>query len=429
MPIKGPVLLYGAGREAHSTRAYLAKNFADLEVHVCMDKGEANMENTPQIQIEELDKAFTEGRYATLIRSPGVSIYKNEIVAAKKAGIHVTTNVNIWAEYRRGDAKVIAITGTKGKSTTTKLIYTILKTAGFNVGLGGNIGVPLLEMSDHAFYVLELSSFQCADLELNPDFIGITSLFPEHLDWHRGEEQYFNDKLKILRRLAPYQCVISPQATSHISLPQPPKELVHAAPQLSEDFETALDQQVANSKLKGAHNLQNAFLAARLCLGVGASEPEILEGIADFEPLPHRLQEYQTSNKIFVNDSIATNPEATKAAILSYSEQNTALIVGGFDRGQNYDNLAHFLRNADISSLWLLPDTGHRIADMLDRDEIEYPIHQAESLLDIFTALKMAPDQFNVLLLSPGAPSFNQYDSFEHRGEAFLTLAKQTFGD
>ncbi len=429
MPIKGPILLYGAGREAISTRAYLAKNFPELEVHVCVDKGEINMENTPQIPVEDLGKAFAEGRYATLVRSPGVSIYKGEIIAAKEAGVHVTTNVNIWAEARRGDAKVIAITGTKGKSTTAKLIHTILKTAGFDIGLGGNIGVPPLEMDKHKFYVLELSSFQCADLRLNPDFIGITSLFPEHLDWHRNEEQYFNDKLRILRRMAPYQCVISPQATSHYSLPQPPKELVHAAPELSEEFEMALDQQVENSKLKGAHNLQNALLAARICLGVGASEPEILEGIADFVPLPHRLQEYQTSAKIFVNDSIATNPQATKAAILSYSEQNTALIVGGFDRGQNYSSLANCLRNADITSLWLLPDTGHRIIDMLDREEIEYPIHQVDNLADIFVALKKDPDQFDVLLLSPGAPSFNQFDNFEQRGDTFLTLANEHFGD
>lgn len=427
MPIKGPILLYGAGREAISTRAYLAKNFAELEVHVCVDKGKANMKNTLQVSVKDLGKAFAEGHYATLIRSPGVSIYKDEIVAAKDAGVHVTTNVNMWAEVQRGDAKVIAITGTKGKSTTTKLIYTILKTAGFDIGLGGNIGVPPLEMDKHDFYVLELSSFQCADLQLNPDFIGITSLFPEHLDWHGNAEQYFEDKLRILRRTSPYQCAIASQATSHCSLPQPPKDLVRAAPELSEEFKMALDQQVANSKLKGAHNLQNALLAARLCLGVGASEPEILEGIADFVPLPHRLQEYQTSDKIFVNDSIATNPEATKAAILSYSEQNTALIVGGFDRGQDYTSLANCLRNADITSLWLLPDTGHRIIDMLNKEKIEYPIHQVNNLSDIFVALKKDPDQFDVLLLSPGAPSFNQFDNFEQRGDTFLTLANEHF--
>ena len=428
MPIKGPVLLYGAGREAKSTRAYLAKKMPELEVHVCVDKGEANIKDTPQVPVADLGKAFAEGRYATLIRSPGVSIYKDEILAAKAAGVHVTTNLNIWAEFERADAKVIAITGTKGKSTTAKLIYTILKNAGFDVGLGGNIGVPPLEMGHHKYYVLELSSFQCADLRLKRDFIGITSLFPEHLDWHGTEAQYFKDKLRILRQDAPYQCVISPQVIGHNSLPQPPHELVLAAPELSEEFEMALDQQIANSALKGAHNLQNALLGARLCLGIGASEPEILEGIADFEPLPHRLQEYQTNSKIFVNDSIATNPQATIAAIATYGEQNTALIVGGFDRGQDYTKLENCLHHADLKSLWLLPDTGHRIAKMLDENEIDYPIHRVDNLSDIFAALKNDPDQFDVLLLSPGAPSFNQFDNFEQRGEAFLTLAKQTFG-
>ncbi len=427
--IKGPILLYGAGREARSTRRFLTHAAPGEIVHVCDDSGRAELENTEQVPVEGLADAFANGDYATLVRSPGVSIYKKEIRAAKAASVRVTTNVNLWAQFRRGSSKVIALTGTKGKSTTAKLIHTILTQAGRDAGLAGNIGTPVLELDTHDFVVLELSSFQCADLELNPDFIGITSLFPEHLDWHDNrEEQYFADKLNILRRKKPYQCAISPQVTSNMQLPQPPKGLVHALPKLSFAFGQDLSDSVDASRLMGEHNLQNAILAARICLGAGISEQEVLNGITAFEPLPHRLEEHRHGPRTFVNDSIATNPEATKAAVHAYKGRRIALIVGGYDRDQDYESLARFLSAAPLSSIWFLPDTGHRIMDMPQLAKTSFPTFRVADLEEIFVRLQRDPDQFDVLLLSPGAPSFNQFDNFEQRGETFLALARKHFG-
>ncbi len=428
MTIIGPVLLYGAGREAQSTKRLLEEIAPNVEVDFCVDKGEAQIEGARQVPVSSIIAAFKGKKYKTLVRSPGVSIYKPELKAAKQAGVHVTTNVNLWAQYRRGKTKIVALTGTKGKSTTAKLVYTILQSAGLDVGLAGNIGVPVSDTPPHDYLVLELSSFQCADLQLNPDFIGITSLFPEHLDWHGDAPTYFADKLNILRRTAPYSCALSPQVCSHPNLPQPPSDLVGKLPHLNQDFDDLVTRQVQTSRLKGKHNLQNALLATRLALGVGVSEQAILDGIATFEPLPHRLEEYLAGGKTFVNDSIATNPEATKAGIAAYANQNVALIIGGFDRDQDYDGLAHSLAQAPLTSIWFLPDTGHRIADMLNAHDVLATTHRAENLDEIFAALKSDPDQFDVLLLSPGAPSFNQFKNFEKRGEAFLDLAKKTFG-
>ncbi|MCB1517738.1 MAG: UDP-N-acetylmuramoyl-L-alanine--D-glutamate ligase [Hyphomicrobiaceae bacterium] len=428
MPIEGPVLLYGAGREGRSTRKFIAEILPGAEVDVVIDKGVADIDGTTQIHIAELPSLLRNGRYKTIVRSPGVSIYKTELVLARELGVNITTNVNLWGEYKRGDRRVIAITGTKGKSTTTKLIWTMLKAAGIDAGLAGNIGVPLLDAELHDVMVLELSSFQCSDLTLNPDFIGITSLFPEHIDWHQSAENYFRDKLNLFRRTKPYQAAITLQVANHPALPQPNNDYVHRLPELDPGLVLRMSEAASQSQLIGAHNFENAKLAARIAMGAGADETAILEGIRTFEPLRHRLQRVSVGAKSFVNDSIATNPEATKAAINSFPGGKVHVIIGGYDRGQDYDDLSRFLTHADVAAVWFLPDTGHRIAKCLEGASLPFDLHLPENLEQVFAELSKAPDSFDTLILSPGAPSYNQFDNFEQRGDRFLEFAEKYFG-
>lgn len=427
MSINGPVLLYGAGREALSSRKFLKRVAPDVKVHVCVDEGKADIPDSLQVSIDSLLGAFKSGTYKTIIRSPGVSIYKPELIAAKAAGIEITTNVNLWAKFQRGNAKVIAFTGTKGKSTTAKLLFTILQAAELDVGLAGNIGIPVLELDAHEYVVLELSSFQCADLKLAPDFIGVTSLFPEHLDWHETEEKYFFDKLNLLHQKPPAKYALSEQVLAHKTLSEKEKELDKTLPPPCDDFYLEVKNQVNVSRLVGVHNLHNTMLVTRIAIGMGVEQKAILEGIKDFTPLPHRLEEITIGKRTFVNDSIATNPEATKAAILAYGQKKPALIIGGLDRDQNYDDLIKFLEKAPLSHIWFLPDTGHRIARMLREKNQKYSTSNVNSLSEIFEFLKNNPDQPDTLILSPGAPSQNQFKNFEQRGEIFLNLARKTF--
>ncbi len=422
------VLLYGAGREARSSSHFLKKQFPGVKIHVFVDEGTADIAGATQIPAREFHQEIADHRYSMIVRSPGVSIYKPELQLAARHNIPVTTNLNLWARYRRADSRVIAITGTKGKSTTAKLVHTILSEAGFDSALAGNIGVPVLDLPPHEWVVLELSSFQCADMKLDPDIVGMTCLFPEHLDWHGDEQHYFSDKLNILRRHSPYRCALSPQIASLDLIPQPPCDLVDKLDQPSPAFRARLTRAVAESALKGEHNLQNAILAARLCQGAGASEQDILNGIRLFEPLPHRLQEMRFGSKLFVNDSIATNPEATRAAIRTYADRRLSVIVGGYDRDQDFSGLANCLRHAALNQIWFLPDSGHRIARMLKGADLTAHVRLARNLEDIFARLSADPDQFDVLLLSPGAPSFNQFRNYEQRGDTFLDLARKHFG-
>lgn len=428
MQLDGPVLLYGAGREAKSTLRFLNEIAPGIEVHVTTDKDDAALDGATVLPIAHLPAAIANRTYPLIVRSAGVSIYKPTLIAAKAAGIEVTTNLNLWSRYRRGTAKVAAVTGTKGKSTSTKLLHTMLTAAGYDAGLAGNIGVPPLDLEPHDWQVLELSSYQCSDLELQPDLAGVVSLYPEHLDWHEGPDNYFRDKLNLLKRDEPLSYALSTQAAAHPAIGK--LDLFNAAelPQLTPDFVERMREAARHSKLVGAHNLENATVVARMALAAGADEEAILAGIVRFEPLPHRLQEARHGGKAFVNDSIATNPEATKAAMAAYPNGKVAMVIGGYDRDQDYDDLIARLPAAPISSLWLLPDTGHRIGRSLDPAHMPYPVANVASLEDLFEKVAQDPDAFDVLILSPGAPSYNQFNNFEERGYRFLELAEQHFG-
>lgn len=428
MQLKGPVLLYGAGREAKSTRRFLRETAPDLEVFVTTDKDDAEIAGTTILPIGDLPDAIEAKKFNLIVRSAGVSIYKPTLVKARELGTKITTNVNLWAEFHRGDAKVIAITGTKGKSTSAKLLHTMLKVGGFDAGLGGNIGVPPLDLNQHEWQVLELSSYQCSDLELQPDYCGVVSLYPEHLDWHEGEDNYFRDKLNLLTRKKPVTYALSAQAAAHPKIKSLDLKGATLLPLLPFSLSVKMAEAAARSALIGAHNLANAGVVARIALAAGVSEDAIVEGIALFEPLPHRLQEIRYGGKAFVNDSISTNPEATKAAMAAYPRGKVALVVGGFDRGQNYDDLIARLPAAPLASLWLLPDTGHRIAEALDLTALPFPTTRVESLEDLFEKVSTEPESFDALILSPGAPSYNQFSNFEERGQKFLKLAEKHFG-
>lgn len=178
-----PVLLYGAGREANSTRQFLKRVQPDLKVFVTVDSGTADIPDTEAIAAADLPGAIAEHRFGTIVKSPGVSLYKPILAAAAEAGIVITSNLNLWGATYRKDRTVIAISGTKGKSTTATLVHLMLIRSGLDAGLAGNVGLAPLEIADkHAIVVFELSSYQTADMAFAPDIAAITNLYPEHVD-------------------------------------------------------------------------------------------------------------------------------------------------------------------------------------------------------------------------------------------------------
>ncbi|WDR05049.1 UDP-N-acetylmuramoyl-L-alanine--D-glutamate ligase [Devosia rhodophyticola] len=429
MLFEAPVLLYGAGREAISTRAFLARQQPKLRVYVTADSGETNISDAAFIAPDEIERAITDRKFAHIIKSPGVSRYKPIFALAERAGIAVTSNLNLWGATFRQSRTVIAITGTKGKSTTATLVHLMLTASEIDAGLGGNVGVAPLELADkYPTVVLELSSYQTADMDFLPDIAAITNLYPEHVDWHGSVAQYYEDKLHLISREGPVRIALgtAAQTNSLVLSALGGEDRLLSRP--SEMQRLAINRAIDSSRLRGNHNRDNALLAAQIALGTGATIEGVIAGIAAFAPLPHRLEEHQIGELIFVNDSISTTPEATKAALAAYPDRHIALIAGGHEREQDYNELADLLESRGVAILICLPVTGERLAATAENCTSSIEVLRAPDLEAAMRAL-VERQNFDTVILSPGAPSYNQFKNFEERGHHFVSLAQQLFSN
>lgn len=436
MRLDAPILLYGAGREARSTRAFIAARAPETPVFVTVDSGEADVPNTETIAPVDLPAAIEAKRFATIVKSPGVSRYRPIFAVAREAGIAVTSNLNIWGETWRAGRTVIAITGTKGKSTTATLVHLMLVESKIDAGLAGNVGLAPLEIADrHKVVVFELSSYQTADIAFSPDIAAVTNLTPEHTDWHRDIEHYYADKLNLIDRDQPFPVALGAGARDNARVLEALRDRKRLIPPLAPFIADRIRSAVGRSRLKGEHNLDNAMLAAQIAMKAGADLEAVVRGIEKFTPLPHRLEEHTIGGKTFVNDSISTTPEATKAALGAYDGQRIALIAGGHERQQDYTELASLLGPRGVTVLVCLPVTGDRLATATYRAAPEIEVLEAATLDAALKALSGRRGKFDTAILSPGAPSYGQleapgkvFKNFEERGEAFIRLAKQYFG-
>ena len=431
-----PVLLYGAGREARSTRAFLKARAPGLKVYVTVDSGTADIDDADLIAPTDLQAAIEAKRFGTIVKSPGVSRYRPIFLLAREAGIAVTSNLNLWAEYYREGRTVIAITGTKGKSTTATLAHLMLTQSGLDAGLAGNVGLAPLEIADkHKIVVFELSSYQTADMAFSPDIAAVTNLTPEHTDWHRDVERYYADKLNLIDRDQPFPVGLGPGAATNAMVLAALRDMRRILPPLAPFIADRIASTVGKSRLKGAHNLDNARLAAQIALAAGAGLEGVIKGIQAFVPLPHRLEEHQIGGITFVDDSISTTPEATKAALAAYPGTRIALIAGGHERQQDYTELASLLAARGVTVLVTLPVTGDRLATATAAAAPQIEVAEAGTLEAGLQALAHRRDKFDTVILSPGAPSYGQlekpgvvFKDFDERGRAFVRIATRLFG-
>ena len=436
MRLDQPILLYGAGREARSTRAFIRERAPDTPVYVTVDSGAADIEAAEIIAPVDLPAAIRDQRFATIVKSPGVSRYRPIFAMAREAGIAVTSNLNLWGESFRAGRTVIAITGTKGKSTTATLAHLMLLESGLDAGLAGNVGLAPLEVADkHKIVVFELSSYQTADMAFAPDIAAITNLTPEHTDWHRDVDHYYSDKLNLIDRDQPFAVALGAGAREHPLVLAAIRDRSRLIPPPAPFIADRIASAVKRSRLKGSHNLDNAVLAAQLAMKAGADLEAVIRGIHAFVPLPHRLEEHEVGGISFVNDSISTTPEATKAALNAYEGKRIALVAGGHERHQDYTELASLLGPRGVTVLVCLPVTGDRLATATYKAAPEIEVLEAATLDAAMQALAARRSKFDTVILSPGAPSYGQLEAagkafrnFEERGEAFVRLARRYFG-
>ena len=365
-----------------------------------------------------------------LIKSPGVSLYRPEIREAFQKNILVTSGTNLFFENKNPETFVIAITGTKGKSTTSSLLAHTLNALGKSVGLGGNIGKPLIDFVDTKtnFIVAELSSYQCADLTGRPNIGIITNLYPEHLQWHITHEQYYRDKLHLIDQSE--QLILNgtdERLKKYLSngdcTPFNTPDGIHIHEGQFYDGRIPLFP-INQLKLLGLHNAENACAVLAVIKLLNLPLAKCAHAFQTFRPLPHRLQVLGTKNGLtYVDDSISTTPETAIAALKALDKgQDITLIAGGFDRGQDYTELVHFMVDyKDRFRLVTLPDTGKRLAELTGRAGIETALTS-----DMPTAVNIAghiTPRGGTILLSPAAPSYNLYQNFEERGNDFKRWA------
>jgi UDP-N-acetylmuramoylalanine--D-glutamate ligase len=304
-----------------------------------------------------------------------------------------------------------------------------------DAGLAGNVGLAPLEIADrHKIVVFELSSYQTADIAFTPDIAAITNLSPEHTDWHRTVERYYADKLNLIDRETPFPVALGVGARDNALVLEAVREKSRIIPPVAPFIHDRIASAVTRSRLKGEHNLNNALLAAQVALKAGADLEGVIRGIAAFEPLPHRLEEHRFGGIAFVNDSISTTPEATKAALAAYGGSRIALIAGGHERQQDYRELAGLLGPRGVTVLVCLPVTGDRLATLTYAAAPEIEVIEAPTLLDATQALMSRREKFDTVILSPGAPSYGQlerpgvvFSNFEERGRAFVSFARRFF--
>ena len=367
--------------------------------------------------------------YDVVVKSPGISAYRPAVTTAQAQGTTFTSGTALWFA-ENPDARVIAVTGTKGKSTTTAFVAHLARALGVRTALAGNIGLPLLESLWQAadLWAIELSSFQTGEagaLELGV----VTSLYEEHLDWHGSRERYVADKLKLADAartllLNGQQAHLLERTAAH------PHRLVFGTPEGWHVADGALRRgeqavfDVAKMAAPGLHNALNACAALAALETLGHDAIAAAPALADFRPLPHRLQPLGTHDGLaWINDSISTTPLATLAALDSLAGREVTVIVGGHDRGLDWSDFVRVVKNRAGLRIVAQGANGPRIAQALRQTKTELPLGEAEDFADAVAMARTVTPAGGVVLLSPGAPSFDQFRDYAERGHRFAELA------
>jgi UDP-N-acetylmuramoyl-L-alanine---L-glutamate ligase len=432
------VAIWGLGREGRAAIGFLRKQHPALPLTLLDDRAEAQVPEkygnvTPAFGAEAI--ANTLKKVDVVVKSPGISLYRDDIQRACRKGVQITSLLNLWFAEKLG-ITTIAVTGTKGKSTTASLIAHILRGLGRRVVLAGNIGIPVTEISNTDYAVIEVSSYQAADFDGICDLAVLTSLYPEHADWHLTVERYIRDKLNLLNRS---RCRIvnstNAQAVNSFIPKSEGREYlfndkmgIH-----SDNTGTFYDRErigsAHNPYLRRAHNRSNLCAALTVAKLLDIDLATALDATDDFQGLPHRQQELGENGQIlFVDDSISTIPESTLAALSVYAGRHITVIVGGYDRGIDYDNLAEALAAGAAKAVICLGESGRRIYNQTQsaskqRGNLRCSIQLAHSMEDALSYAKRITPPGGVVLLSPAAPSYGYYRDYIERGCDFAAKA------
>lgn len=424
------VAIWGFGREGKAAIAAIRSRLPGLPLTLFCSDAEVvaakAFDASLQVRSEEPD-ATALAMFDVVVKSPGISAYKPALLAVREAGIRVTSGTALWFAGKP-DARVVAVTGTKGKSTTTALLAHLARSLGVRTALAGNIGMPLLELVDESaeLWAIELSSFQTG--EAGPVELGVfTSLYEEHLDWHGSRERYIEDKLK-LADVSTQLLVNATQPSLLERTARHPHRLVFGNVEGWHIADGAIRRghqvvfPIANLRAPGEHNALNACAALSALDIMGFDAWKAAPSLATFRPLPHRLQPLGGHDGFqWINDSISTTPQATLAALHTLEGRAVTVIVGGHDRGLDWHDFVDAMKAHAPHAIVAQGANGPRIAHALREAGVA-----VEERADVAAAVAHARTLTPVggtILLSPGAPSFDQFHDYADRGRHFAEMA------
>lgn len=380
-------------------------------------------------------ESFT--RADLVVKSPGVSPRLDVLAAAREAGVPVIGEVELCVPFLR--LPVVAITGTNGKSTTTALAGHLLRAAGRRPFVGGNLGTPVAEFvlsgEDADALVLELSSYQLDDLlDFRADVACVLNLSPDHLERYGSMDAYAASKRRLVELIRSSGLVVLNAGDSLVSAmadssAAPVVTFAHGAAQagqLRADGTTIVRSgvdgderyQVRSRALRGRHNVENAMAAIAAARALGAAPEAVQSGLDDFPGLPHRIEVVRVLDGVeWVNDSKATNVDSVEKSLAGFAG-SVHLILGGRGKGSPYEPLRRLIPGR-VARVYVLGEDADRISEAL---EDIVPVERTD---DLETAVRLArgfsrPGE--TVLLSPACASFDQFRSFEHRGEVFRQL-------
>lgn len=416
------ILILGFGREGRSTYSFIRRYFPTKELGIA-DLKEISLEDEFATLYcgEDYLKAMAD--YELIMKSPGIAFVDVEV----PSDCIVSCQTDLFLRFC--DCTTIGITGTKGKTTTSSLIYAMLKQAGLDVCLIGNIGVPVfedIEASHSSVAVIEMSSHQLEFTHNSPHIAVFTNIYEEHLDhYQEGFKGYVEAKLNIMKYQTSNDFFV-------YNADQDMSEFFDAEELRSKKFPVSIYSQDEflntldgiNPHLKGRHNRMDVFLAAKAAERLGVKNEDIYAAVKAYEGIEHRMEYVGRYGEVdYYNDSIATIPQAVLCAIEAIGNVGT-LIIGGMDRGLDLSPLAEGLDAFDIANIICLPDTGHQVGDMMLKNSCTANIVKVSDMQEaVARAAELTPKR-KACLMSPAAASYNVYRDFDEKGKHFKSLVR-----
>ena len=431
------IAIVGFGKEGISTYNFIRRYFKDKKLTIIdgnkylLDKNDFLKKDTNLNFVLGDNYLDNLNIYDLIIKSPGVKFKDLDIASFE---YKITSQLGLVLDLYKNN--VIGITGTKGKSTTTSLIFKILSDQNYDAHLVGNIGTPIFDEIDNincnSIYVIEMAALQLEFVKNSPHIGIILNLFEEHLDFFKNKNDYFLSKMNMFKYMnnTDYGLYTSSNETlkEYVNKNNYKCNLIDINKEMSirDNYVYINDKIIYNTEdernLIGSHNLIDIQFALYVSKIFNLELSKTINSINNFKPLEHRLELVGTYNNItYYNDSIATIPSATINAIEALKNVNT-LIFGGMDRGIDYSDFIKYLKNSNIENFICMPTTGYKIGKFLE--SINKNIYYIESLEDAVEKAKEVTKKDTICLMSPAASSYEYFKNFEEKGRMYKEYVK-----